>query len=122
MVDDEDWRNIWTTIVPMYYKDYDPEVGQATDAATHYSGAAWNIAGPLLPTFNTLDNLANISVPTLALTGRHDFITPPSPGAERIQSLIPNSELAVFENSGHFPFSEEEDLFFEKVRGLARWA
>jgi proline iminopeptidase len=30
---------------------------------------------------------------------------------------IPNSELVVFEQSGHFPYIEEPEAFFDAVRG-----
>jgi proline iminopeptidase len=52
----------------------------------------------------------------LSLTGAHDFITPPEPGAERIANLIPNAEVAIFDNSGHYPFIEEQAAFFARLR------
>ena len=63
-----------------------------------------------------LDKLSGISAPTLVVSGRHDFVTPPGPGGERMHSLLPNSELIIFEESAHYPFIEEEALFFEKFR------
>lgn len=30
--------------------------------------------------------------------------------------LLPNSQLVVFENSGHFPFIEEHDAYLATVR------
>ena len=117
MNDDEDWRTIWTTIIEMYFHNYDPAVGDALDASTHYVSEAWNQGSALLGSFNTLDDLGNISVPTLVVSGQNDIITPPDPGSKRISSLIPNSSLEIFENSGHYPFIEEQDEFFKVLRG-----
>ncbi len=116
MESDEAWGKTWSTIVPMYYKEYDAKIGDAIHASTQYAAAGWNAVGGMLGTFNTLEQLPKINVPTLVLTGRHDFITPPGPGAERQHDLLPNSELIIFEDSAHFPFIEEEAAFFEAVR------
>ena len=116
MEDDEDWRKTWGTLWQMYFTAYDPKIGDAIDATTHYAATAWNAVGPMLGEFNMLDKLGNIPIPALVVSGRNDFITPPGPGGERISSLIPNSELAIFENSAHYPFIEEEARFFEVMR------
>jgi len=49
------------------------------------------------------------------MAGRHDWITPPAQAAERLHAKLPNSELVVFEDSGHFPFIEENDTFVTTV-------
>ncbi len=115
VADDDAWRQTWSTIWPMYFHRFDAEEAARIDAGTHYVADAWNTAAGLLATFNTVDQLPSIDVPTLVVGGRHDFITPPGPGAERIDSLLPNSELVVFEDSGHYPFVEEEDPFFARL-------
>jgi len=60
--------------------------------------------------------LHEITVPTLVMAGRHDWITPPAQGAERLHAGLPNSKLIIFEDSGHFPFIEEPDKFVTTVR------
>src|SRR5206468_12428903 len=61
-----------------------------------------------------------IDVPTLVLSGRHDFFCPPSQ-AERLRRGIRASEAVIFEQSGHYPFVEEAEAFRQAVRGwLAR--
>lgn len=116
MADDDDWRKTWTTLVQMYFHNYDAAVGDVLDANTHYVAAAWNQASALLATFNTLEDLPNITVPTLVACGEHDFITPPEHGAKRIASLIPNAQLEIFTNSGHYPFIEDQQSFFTILR------
>jgi len=115
-VDDADFQKSWMTILPLYFKQYDPQVGAAMDTTTHYSAGAFNHGmGTLLPAFNTLERLGEITVPTLIMAGQHDWITPPLQGAERLHAGIPNSQLVLFEDSGHFPYVEEHDTFVQVV-------
>ena len=66
---------------------------------------------------NVVSRLGDIDVPSLILTGRHDFFCPPSQAA-RLHRGIRASELVLFERSGHYPFVEETDGFRAVVR---RW-
>lgn len=116
--DDETWRRLWSTIWPMYFHRWDAESAARIDAGTHYAADAWNTAAGLLATFNTLDDLPGVEVPALVVGGRHDFITPPEPGAERMARLLPRADLVVFEDSGHYPFLEEEEAFFQRLRSF----
>ncbi|AJY47803.1 hypothetical protein TM49_22390 [Martelella endophytica] len=65
--------------------------------------------------------LPGIKVPTLITVGRHDWITPVS-ASEKIHALIPNSELVIFEKSGHAPQVEEAPKFQQTVRDFLRRA
>ena len=51
--------------------------------------------------------------------GRYDWICPPSQ-AHILHEGLPNSELVIFEESGHLPYVEEPELFFDTVRRLVR--
>lgn len=116
VADDDSFRQLWTTILPLYFNNYDPEVGKQMDEATQYSAQGFNQGmGVCLPTFNVLSRLNEIKAPTLVLAGRHDWITPPAQAAERIHAQIPNAKLVVFEDSGHFPFIEENKGFLTTV-------
>ena len=116
MADDGDWRSIWLRLLPMYFKRYDPKIGQAMDEATVYSAAAWNhVNVNCLPQFNTFARLKEITVPTLLLSGADDWITPAAQG-QRMLAELPNAQLTVFEESGHYPFIEENDKFITTVR------
>lgn len=76
------------------------------------------VAKPTSPRLKAiLSRLGEIVTPTLVIAGRDDWITPPAQGAERIHAGLPNSELVVFEDSGHFPFIEEHDKFVDTVAG-----
>lgn len=112
MADDADWKSTWGQVIQIYFKDWDADTGADLDKRTVYEHRAWNAAGALLGSFNMLEKLPQIEVPALVMAGRHDGITPPEPGAERIADLMPNATLVVFENSAHYPFIEEEAAFF----------
>ena len=66
------------------------------------------------PRFDVRPKLADVSTPTLILVGRHDPIAPVE-FSEEIRSLMQNSQLNVFENSGHNPAVEEPGAFQERV-------
>ncbi|WP_332646680.1 alpha/beta fold hydrolase [Lysinibacillus sp. 54212] len=67
-----------------------------------------------MPHYDVRSELPALQVPTLIVSGRHDWITPVTQG-EAMHKLIPNNEFIVFEKSGHMPFIEEQALFFEKL-------
>ncbi len=114
--DDEGFRKLWTSILPIYFKKFDPEIAKSMDEATSYSGGAYNHSfAKCIPVYNVLAQLDQIQVPTLVLCGREDWITPPQQ-SEKIHQAISGSELTIFENSGHFPFIEEQELFLKRVR------
>lgn len=117
MAENDDWRETWKPVVELYFHQWDPEVGAELDARTQYEYRAWNASGALLGSFNTLEKLPNINTRTLVIAGRHDGITPADAGAARIADLLPNAALMIFENSGHYPFIEEEEAFFEALTG-----
>jgi len=53
----------------------------------------------------------------LVTVGRYDWITPVA-ASETIADLIPNSELVIFEQSGHAPQLEEPEKFQKTVRDI----
>jgi proline iminopeptidase len=113
---DEEWANIWRSIVSLYFHTYDPAIAADMDAKTHYSAGGFNHAfGHCLPVYNVVDGLPQITVPTFVMAGGDDWITPPTQ-AERIHRLILGSEIAIFEKSGHFPFVEEQTAYLAALR------
>ncbi len=64
---------------------------------------------------NVTPRLGEIQMPTLILVGRDDFICPPSQ-AQLLHEGIANSELVIFENSGHLPHVEEAEACFSIIR------
>jgi proline iminopeptidase len=100
-----------------YFHRWDPAHGAQAIANTHFSGPAFHHSfTQCMPTYNVVDRLHEIKVPTLVMAGRHDWIAPPKQG-ERMASRIEGAALAVFGNSGHFPPDEEPELYYQTVSG-----
>lgn len=66
------------------------------------------------PRFDVRQKLGDVSAPTLILVGRHDPIMPVE-FSQEIHETMQNSELAIFENSGHSPPTDEPEAFQERV-------
>jgi proline iminopeptidase len=56
------------------------------------------------PDFNLLPKLKNLRIPTLVISGDHEFI--PAATAEHISEAIPNSRLMILKGCGHFTYLE----------------
>jgi proline iminopeptidase len=118
MQSDEDFKNVFSTIAPLYDANYD--AGRTAKwvetimfhAATHNEAFSKN-----MPSFDITARLSEITVPTLVIVGRHDWITPLA-ASEELAAGIPNAKLVIFENSGHSPQQEEHERFVEIIRGF----
>lgn len=64
--------------------------------------------------FSRVDNLPNISVPTLLVFGDVDPLTPPTVG-EYMNERIKGSKLVVIEKAGHMTNLEQPEAFNEAV-------
>lgn len=112
----QDLKECWAEILPLYDHDYDPAKVAERVEATPYRFETHNWAfTENMPRYDLKDQLPQISCPTLVTVGRHDWITPVS-CSQTIADLIPGAELVVFEHSGHSPQVEEAELFQKVVR------
>lgn len=119
MESDRDLEETWKTILPLYFHRLDRELAEDAFAQCSFTSQPWNRAvTSCLPAFNVTAELHALNVPVLALNGRHDWLTPLEHGVGRIASLVPEAEVVVFEESGHFPFIEENERF---VRVVSDW-
>jgi L-proline amide hydrolase len=71
-----------------------------------------------LKTWDITDRLAEITAPTLLVSGRHDEATPHI--VEQIHSRIPGAQWRLFEQSSHMPHVEEPEGFLEAVEGFLK--
>ena len=62
-------------------------------------------------------DLGAVAAPTLVVTGRWDGLTSPRIAAEAA-AAIPRARLVVLERSGHRPWCEEPERYFELVGGF----
>lgn len=116
---DEAWEAVWRGVAPLYLHRPTPECVAAITEGIRYRAAAFNASfHGCLPAYDVRDRLGEIAAPALVLGGRHDWIHPPEHGAVPLADGLPNAELAIFEESGHFPFVEEPGAFRAAV---AEW-
>jgi len=69
-----------------------------------------------LKNWSRLADLHRLTMPTLILVGLHDELTPAC--SRLIHERVPNSKVAVFQNSSHMPFYEEPEAYFGVVKGF----
>jgi pimeloyl-ACP methyl ester carboxylesterase len=70
---------------------------------------SWNV-----PTYDLMPRLRCLKIPTLVLTGDHDFI--PAAIAQHIASAIPNARLVTLKGCGHFAYLECPDDVLRVIR------
>ena len=69
----------------------------------------------LLPGWTVMDRLGEITVPTLVMAGRDDFIFPPEHQAE-LAAGIPDARLLIIDRAGHNPQSERPSAVMMALR------
>jgi proline iminopeptidase len=69
----------------------------------------------LLKDWTVMDRIGQITVPTLILAGRDDFIFPPEHQRE-LAAGIPGARLQFIERAGHNPHSEQPAEVMAAVR------
>lgn len=114
---DEDMARLWVDEMKFYFKQFD-----ARAEAYHKRTKDLPVRIVPLKTFNDKEaasmdlrsDLKKITVPTLVIVGRHDFITNVAM-AEELIKYIPNARLEIFEDSGHFALVEEPEKFYRVI-------
>ncbi len=115
---DKDMARLWAEEMKFYFKQFDEHA-----KAYHERTKDLPVRIAPLKTFNdkeapTMDlrpQLKKITVPTLVIVGRHDFITNVAM-AEEMVKYIPNARLEIFEDSGHFALVEEPEKFYSVIK------
>jgi proline iminopeptidase len=65
------------------------------------------------PEFDLLPKLKSLRIPTLVISGDHDFI--PAATAEHITQAIPNAHMVTLKGCGHFSYLECPDAVREQI-------
>lgn len=118
ITDDQDLKERWAEIIPLYDFNYDPVAAAKRVDAGIYRHEAHNWCFLYnMPAYDLRAQLPQVTCPTLVTVGRTDWVTPVS-SAQTIADLIPNSELVIFEKSGHSPQIEEFELFQQVMRNF----
>ncbi|GAB4341190.1 MAG: alpha/beta fold hydrolase [Leptolyngbyaceae cyanobacterium] len=116
--DEEHLREYFRVLGPMYSLTFDPDAPQNSWKRAILSADAINEAfGGFLRAYDVRDQLHKITAPTLVIGARHDWICPPE-FSEEIAALIPNSDLRIFENSGHGVRADEPEALLDAIAGF----
>ncbi|HVN16578.1 MAG TPA: alpha/beta hydrolase [Anaerolineales bacterium] len=115
---DEDMARLWADEMKFYFKQFD-----ARAEGYHQRTKDLPVRIDPLKTFNDQEapimdlrpRLKGIRVPTLVIVGRHDFITNVVMAEEMVKHL-PNAQLEIFEESGHFALVEEPQKFYRAIK------
>jgi proline iminopeptidase len=108
-----DW---WEIMMPLYFAHWDADRGEEMiKRGKDNPEVASHMFRHEIPKFDVRSQLRAMTMPTLVIAGRHDWVTPVGE-SELIAAAIPGSELVVFEESGHMPFIEEQAGFVAAVR------
>ncbi len=115
---DEDMGRLLAEELKFYFKKFDE---RAQTYLERTRGLPVRIA-PLkafndkeAPSMDLRPQLHKITVPTLVIVGRHDFITNVAMAEEMVKN-IPHAKLEVFEDSGHFALVEEPEKFYRVIK------
>ncbi len=115
---EEQLQEYFQVMSSMYSLTYDPEARQEGWKRAILSCDAINVAfGGFLRSYNVLDQLHKITSPTLVIGGQHDWICAPE-FSEEIAQAIPNSDLRIFENSGHSVRADEPEALLDAIAGF----
>ena len=102
----------------LYSLTYNPQLTAQSWDRTIYSIDAINVAfAGFLQNYNIVEQLPQITAPTLVIAGRHDWICPPE-FSEEIAAAIPNCDLRIFENSGHLIRADEPEALIDVISGF----
>lgn len=66
--------------------------------------------------YNRETDLPKLDLPVLFTAGRYDEATPET--VRHFQSLVPGSEIQIFENSAHLTMLDEPDVYAEAIRNF----
>jgi len=105
---------------PLYSVKHDPDAAKAGRERGIVSPEALNRAfapGGFLRSYDLRPELKNIVAPTLIIAGRHDWICAPE-FSEEIHSLIPGSDLRIFEASSHSLRVDEPERLIDAIAGF----
>jgi proline iminopeptidase len=118
----EEAQAFFQAIFPLYFARLTPEARAymarmrdlAFNPAASVHGHAVNGV-----TIDQRPNLPAVIAPALVVAGRHDFVQNVG-RAEELARLLPNAELVIFEDSGHFSWVEEQARFHETFSAFVR--
>jgi proline iminopeptidase len=116
--DDETYTTTLRRILPAYFADYWAHEAELTPLLAALRAWIDPMRGEETAPFDVRDSLGSIVIPSLILTGAHDFICG-TRWAALLNDGLPDSRLVVLEDSGHMGHLEQPELFTRAVLEFA---
>jgi proline iminopeptidase len=116
----EKYRRYFEVMGPLYSLKYDSVAARESLQHAILSTDALNRAyapSGCMRSFDLRPELASVVAPTLIVAGRHDWICAPE-FSEEIHRLIRDSDLRVFEESGHSISKDEPQRLLDAIAGF----
>jgi proline iminopeptidase len=111
----DELASVMRMVYGSYLRQADPAILEPYLEQSIYDQDTMVKSMQVLGTWSSFDRLDTIACPTVVLVGRHDPVTS-WPEACRIAQRIPGARAVIFEDSGHMPWLDEPDPFFDTVR------
>lgn len=117
LCDEAHLRQAFSVLAPLYQRRFDPAQAGPDRTVLNVEMLNWFFSVGVKD-YDVRDRLGEIAVPVLVLTGRHDWICPPSQSEALVRGL-PDVRQVVFEESGHRLMREEHRRFLDCVSEFA---
>ncbi len=120
--DSPEYQEAMMEYLKRYFSRSDP---WSPDLETTFENINWEIYGLMwgpseftatgsLSDYEREDVLPDLDIPVLFTAGRYDEATPET--VQHFQSLVPNSRIAIFENSAHMTMLDEPEPYADTIR------
>lgn len=109
----QDYEKLMATMKAGFIRQGPDGILKARAAEDALMRDTWDVDG-----YDLLPKLHDLAIPTLVLTGEHDFI--PTDVAAHIAQAMPHARLATLKDCGHFAFLERPDDVRRALDGFFR--
>jgi len=104
----EDYEKLITRMQASFVRQGSAGIIKARAVESRLMSETW-----AAPEYNLLPRLKGLRIPTLVVTGDHEFI--PIPTAEHITQALPNARMVTLKDCGHFSYMESPVAVREQI-------
>jgi proline iminopeptidase len=112
--DEAHFRHVMALLAPLYQHRTPPGPPVPDRSMVNLEMLNWFFS-TAVHGYDVRQRLGEIKTPTLVLTGRHDWICPPSQSDE-LMAGVSGARQVMFDDSAHRPMREENDKFIAVMR------